>query len=146
MVAYKIVVNACLEKDKKGNLAIRSFLDPIYSGSIYYKIGEKTFPKQNHGPLTCFDSIESALASRMFNHINISNPLIKLFECDIEKSKKKAAYHPKKKGSWHQFKTKLEDLEKGTILADSVTLLSEIPIEDRRDLYWKIYFNKKDIK
>ena len=82
-----------------------------YHGEIEYKIGEKTVPLDKCGPLAVFDTYKNA---KKFGYSNV-------FECEYELSKHKTMWNSR----GHLLKS---SFPKGTILADSVTLIKKVKI------------------
>lgn len=111
--------------------------------AINYRLGNRTKSLYPYAPLFVFDNLDSAIA---FNKYNIGNG--RIFECEIEKSKRKwGAFgyddleeilkKKKQKKRCADLIDKNLRMMRNTVLADSVTLLREV--EDFPDkIYYKV--------
>lgn len=106
MIAYKIL------KSQNKNLVSCSV--DLCDGGVRYRIGKKTKPKKNCGPLCCYRTLEEA------KEHDFLGPVI--YKCKVKESKEKYVW------SLVLFvKTRLPVSEIGHVLyADEVTLLERV--------------------
>ena len=98
---------------------------------VRYKVGEKTAPEPNCGPLCAFQTKDNA---ERFVRIILRAPeswysTYEIWECDYEEAKEEAVWydHPSLRTPWQETKAPVENLPEGTVLADSIILIKKLP-------------------